>query len=102
MLHVKESWVDRTRNIRCGDSDVYETWCNTTGELYRAMRREYGRCVSRVYVDGPNGTARAIGWVFQRRRKYDDVNETYLAETWVTIHDKPDSVTHTEHFHYLK
>lgn len=101
MLHVQASWIDRTRDIRTGDSDVYETSCETVGELYRAMRREYGRCVSRVYVDGPDNKARAVGWVFQRLRKYDDVNETYLAETWVTVHEAPDTVTRKRHYHFL-
>ena len=43
--------------------------------------------------------ARHIGWVFERRERYeDDPTRSYLHERWVTVHTAPDSVTRTEHF----
>ena len=89
MLQIKEDWVNATKGYRCGDSGWYEPdQCQSTGRLFRALQREYGRCVSRVYVDGPDGQSWPQGWVFQKRRAYEDArgpNDTYLAETWVTM-----------------
>ena len=84
-LYVQETYLNATEGHVIGESDVYETFTDDPGELYRAMRREYGRCISKVYVDSPNGP-RAIGWVFQARDKYEDTGETYLREVWVTVH----------------
>ncbi|HUR18911.1 MAG TPA: hypothetical protein VMZ51_08260 [Acidimicrobiales bacterium] len=56
------------------------------GAIYRYARSEYGRCTGRVYVDTETG-AKAIGWVFVSRQKYDDygTTETYIREAWVTV-----------------
>jgi len=98
MLYAQEVWLNATEGFGCGETDVYETFTDNVGELYRAMQSEYGRCVSRVYVDRADGTPRPIGWVFQRRRRYTDTGETYLAETWVTVHEGPP--TKTTKYHY--
>ena len=96
-LWAQESYVDRIRNSQVGESDVYETSCETRGELYRRMRQEYGRCTGKVYIDGVNGDlngkARAIGWVFVKSARYEDTQEHYLAETWVTVHTGPPTRT---------
>lgn len=57
-------------------------------ELFRFGLREYGRCVSKVYIEGRGGLAPgpSYGWVFQRRRPYeDDPKRAYLHEVWVTV-----------------
>src|SRR3990167_4033330 len=84
-LWAQESYVDRTQNCGSGESDVYETSCETRGELYHRMRQEYGRCTGKVYID-TKGKARAIGWVFVKSARYTDTQEHYVAETWVTVH----------------
>lgn len=101
-LYIQENWIDRTRDLICGESEVYETFTPNVGELYRSLQKEYGRCTGKVYVDNKDGQGIAVGWVFQQRRKYKDVNETYLAETWVSLHTEPDTVTRTPHYQYLK
>ena len=98
-LFIQETFTNETENYRFGESDVYETGYSTVGELFRAVRREYGRCISRVYVDRAND-AKPIGWVFERRAKYDDCNQTYLQHTWVTIHDA--LPTKTVKYHYAE
>ena len=99
-LYVQETFVNATEGHRIGESDVYETFTDNTGELYRAMQREYGRCISKVYIDAEGGP-KAIGWVFQGRDKYEDTGEVYLREVWVTLHDEPDTVTRTHHYHEI-
>lgn len=55
-LFVKESYVNVTEGYRYGGNDnPYETACDTAGDLFRVMRREYGRCTGKVYVDTIGG-----------------------------------------------
>lgn len=51
------------------------------GCLFRRLSREFGRCVSKVYV----GEGTPVGWVFEKKAQYDDTCETYIMETWVTV-----------------
>ena len=66
--------------------------------LYDALRREYGRYIGTVYVDIKEERSE-IGWVFTKKAKYDDCNETFRQETWVTLHAKPPDKT--VRYHYL-
>lgn len=100
-IFAQETYVDATRNAGCGESDVHETFADRPGELFRFMRREYGRCTGRVYVDLPGRPAVPVGWIFQARVRYEDCDETYLREVWVTLHERPDTVTRTAHWHAL-
>lgn len=85
-LAIIEQFIDRNQNCRYGDSDIQDNlFTDHIGELYRRLRDEYGRCTGRVYIDMKSGETHAIGWVFVKRVKYDDCNDTYLRETWVTV-----------------
>jgi hypothetical protein len=102
-LFVKESWVEITktddeeeRRLGLGESDVYETFTDNRGDLYRSLQKTYGRCVSKVYHGEKD--PKEIGWVFVQRQKYQDADETYLQETWVTVHTQ--IPTKTIKYHY--
>jgi len=96
-LHVQETFINQTEGYIYGETPVYETYAETIGELFRAMQREYGRCVSKMYV-GQADDAKAIGWVFERRERYEDTGEVYVREVWVSVHTAPDTVTCTPHY----
>ena len=100
-LYVQESFVKATEGYHFGESDVYETYTDDAGELYRDMVREYGRCIGKVYVDRDDGGQIHVGWIFQKRDRYEDTGETYLREVWVTVHEEPDTVTRTRHYRAL-
>jgi hypothetical protein len=85
-LYVSETWVNQSKGWIVGENEPYETYCDTIQELFLAMQQEYGRCAGRQYVDLKAGGSKQIGWVFEKRQKYTDCNETYLAETWVTVY----------------
>lgn len=87
-LWIRESFVNATLNHCFGKGKAVETQYDDLGELYRALRDEYGRCISAVYVDTVKGTKK-IGWVFQSRQKYEDADEVYLREVWVTVLQAP-------------
>lgn len=74
-----------------GSVEAYETRHETPGELYRDLQREgYGRSVSKIFVDKADGTSQAVGWVFVKRKPFDDdKSKSYLHETWVTVYTAP-------------
>jgi hypothetical protein len=102
-MRIRETWIDATREAGIGESGWYEPYTDDRGELFRAMQREYGGCVSKVYREVPQGDASANpgvaapaadrqaivtetgGWVFSKRQQYTDSNATYVAETWVEV-----------------
>lgn len=73
----------------------YEVHAGSAGDLFRDLQREFGRCISKVYV----GDGEQIGWVFQSRQRYKDSNETFIREAWVTVHDEYPETNKTYHYH---
>lgn len=82
-LMVSEVYVNATTDTRFGDSGIYECFTDSLGELFRRMQKEYGRCVSKVYIDSIKGT-KSVGWVFQKMMQYEDSKKTYIREVWVS------------------
>lgn len=98
-LLAQETCRNATANYIMGESDVYETFTDDRGELFRALRRHYGGCTGKVYVETAEGE-RAVGWVFQKTDRYEDTDEPFLREVWVTLHTAPP--TRTVQFHYAE
>jgi len=65
--------------------DDVQDWdtCETTGEVFKAARREFGRCKSTVYIDKADVSIK-IGWFFEKRRRYADCKEYYIQGAWIT------------------
>ncbi len=61
-----------------------DTWAETNGELYKSLRSEYGRCISRMYRDREDAVPVTVGWVFEKRNTYDE-GGTYLQHAWVEV-----------------
>ncbi len=97
-LYVEETFVNATEQYIAGDSGVYETFTADTGELFRSLRREHGRCTGKMFIDTAKAKSRQIGWVFLKRRPYRDTNESYLAETWVSVHRKQPDIVKKSHY----
>jgi hypothetical protein len=87
-LFIHETLINKTRGHRHYD-EVTETQCETIGELYRDLQAEYGRCTSKMYLDFKDGSTWHIGWCFEKRVKYTDVDETYLQEAWISVIEPP-------------
>lgn len=86
MLLVNEVYTNETEKYRCGDSGYYQPFTDNLGKLFLTYQRDYGRCISKVYIDKDNKSF-AIGWVFEKKVKYEDCNEFYLQHTWITLHN---------------
>jgi hypothetical protein len=84
-LTIKETWVNRTQNHIVGDSGKYETRFEETNELFAFCQKEYGKCVSNMYVDHCLYGTLKIGWVFEKKMKYENCNDTYIQQTWVEV-----------------
>lgn len=100
-LFASASYMNATEGYRIGDDPPTETFTDDRGELYRHCVKEYGRCISRVYI----GDGIPIGWAFLKRVEYDDARpswpkerRSFLRETWVMLHAAPDEVTTTRHY----
>ena len=98
---ISETFVNVDKGYRFGETEPYKPYTEDVGRLFRDMQPEYGRCVSSVYVDQKDGPPKRIGWVFQRKDRYEDSGETYTREVWVTLHDAPVTVTRKHHYHSL-
>jgi hypothetical protein len=87
---VEETWCG-TDNKRewwtTGSSGFYEPYTDDIGRLFKEFQREYGKCVSSLYVETRTAGDIRCGWVFEKRRKYEDCNQTYIAQTWVALYD---------------
>jgi len=89
-LKLDIKYVDKDRMIGFGDEDRVVTGPSvidlTLGKLFKMLEREFGRCVSKTYVDRKDAPPTEIGWVFNARRRYEDKpKQTYLAEIWVSF-----------------
>ena len=98
MLWIKIDMVNATKGYCFSKDRPFETCHENLGDLYRAMVREYGRCTSKMYTDRGVKPAMCVGWVFVKRAKYNDANETYLQETWVAVVDGPEVVKRTVNY----
>jgi hypothetical protein len=70
------------------DTTIFDPESPTlVGDIFRYSQKEFGRCVSKVYQDTKDGV-KAVGWVFQKRERYEDSRETFIHETWVSLYDE--------------
>jgi hypothetical protein len=94
-LHTKETYINRDRDAIFGESEILETEFARIDELFLSLQREFGRCLSKAYIDDGD----QIGWVFSSRQQYTDSNDTYIREVWVTVHNEPPTII-TEYHRY--
>lgn len=86
-MKVRETAMDADTMVIIGDTGWQEAFTDNIGHLFRSCQKEFGRCIGKLYRDVAVAfyppVARCIGWAFQKRVKYEDVNDTYLSEIWV-------------------
>jgi hypothetical protein len=97
-LYVEEAYINKTEGYRFGDSDVQLSRFETPGDVFRFAQKEYGRCISKVYLDVLD-EPKAIGWVFLSKARYEDTDEPYLREVWITLHDALPTLTREAYYH---
>lgn len=98
-LYMSEVHINRTENYHMGDEYAYETIFESTGEMFRSIVKDLGRCTGKCYIDEKDGKRRQVGWVFLKRDKYEDTGESFLHETWVSVLDGPDKIIRKRQYH---
>jgi hypothetical protein len=103
-LWIQESMTNEDEGYRIHDTDVYETHHNNIKDLFKSLQKEYGRCMGKIFVDRYDGllgdTAVQVGWIFEKKVKYDDTDAYFTQATWVAVHTKePEHITKN---HYYK
>lgn len=82
-FNVETTWIIRekgTDNAFRSGHDEYST--TSIKGLFADLRREHGRCDSKVYVDNLEGASHQVGWVFVRNASD---SKSHLVETWVNV-----------------
>jgi hypothetical protein len=85
-MKIRETYVNVTKGYRYGETEWYEPYTENIGRLFKSLQKEYGRCISKIYIDGYGGqVVGSCGWVFQKKIQYEDCKEFYVQETWVEV-----------------
>jgi hypothetical protein len=99
MLQVTEEHLslslDMEKGYHLGEPQSYRPFTEDRKRLFKAYQQEYGRCMSKVYQDGPDGVSCPVGWVFQKVREYEDARskaDRYIHEVWVTFREVKEEV----------
>jgi hypothetical protein len=88
-VHVENMGKENEKRTSLGGGEPYETYTDSLGELYRACRKQHGRCVSRVYLE-KGEKVKPIGWVFLKKNPGEPEGDgSGVIETWVTVYTKP-------------
>ena len=83
---IQETLVEVKGDTQCifSESDIYTPYTNDSGVLYKALVKEYGRCLGKLYRDY-NGQTLVSGWIFEKRMQYDDSDDTFLRHAWISV-----------------
>lgn len=101
-IYLTESHLNKSENYSMGESLTYESSFDSTDGIkyiFGQLQKEFGRCVSKVFVDTKTGTQQ-IGWVFEKQDEYEDTKKPFIHETWVSLHtQEPERHTSwTQHY----
>ena len=99
---IRQTVVNKTENhyIYLPKHDELEAvYADNKGDLFKKLQEEYGRCTGKMYIDTAEGEVIQVGWVFEASKKYEDVPEQYLHESWIEVFTK-EPVTHIEQFRF--
>lgn len=75
---------DGGRRYGTGDMEPYETYTSDRRRLFDDLQREYGPCRGSIYRDLPNDKVQRIGWIFEKRVKWDRSGAATV-RTWITL-----------------
>lgn len=82
-MQLEITYIDRDKGMRY-ESHSLPLEATALKGLFRRLSREFGRCLSKVYV----GEGAPIGWVFEKKQPCTNTGY-FIQETWVTINAIP-------------
>ena len=91
--HVELNFVNITEGHGYGkeewDLDNTDFRNMPWGKIFQGLRKEYGRCTSKVFIDNKDPKKSVhIGWCFESTQEYTDTKEKYIQVAWVTFFKK--------------
>lgn len=99
-LFVQETFENKSEGYLMNEGEVYESFTDNLKDLFRSMQDEYGRCISTCFID-IRGKSKKIGWVFEKKMRYEDTGEHYIQHTWINIHEKEPETETVVYYKYL-
>lgn len=92
MFEIQEININQTRGHRLGNSAWFLPFTQDKKKLFKILKKEYGRCISKAYIDLPDETPQEVGWVFEKKMKYEDARSNnpedfYVREVWVVYRE---------------
>jgi hypothetical protein len=86
MRIVRETYVNVDKNAIIGENDMPQEDTIITGlkDLYKYGIKNFGRCVSKIYIDKKDKQLH-IGYTFRKKMQYEDTKEFYTQETWLSL-----------------
>lgn len=101
-LYIKGTVVDTDRDCVIGEIEIQESNFSKIGDLFRYCQREYGGCVSNMYIDTKEGKTRKVGWVFEKKVDYEKGSDPTNMQTWITVHQRVPEIVVINHYHEFK
>ena len=98
-LQVCEEYQEKKKDDTLwglGESPIYEPYTYDITELYHEFAHVYGLCQGKVYIDLENGGTAPIGYIYEKKQKYTDSNESYTQVTWISF-----MKIYNEHRYYI-
>ena len=93
-IYVQETYLATVKGVTSisGEGNIYESFTSDKGKLFKSYQKEFGGCTGKIYRESDN---KAIGWVFSKKVKFEDVDGYYPQEVWVSLYQ---DVTGTPYF----
>jgi hypothetical protein len=85
-MYIQETFINKDTHAIIGNTGIYEVHQQSKRRLFQDLRKAYGRCTGKIYVDTPEGKSIPRGWIFEARDRTADLTETCLREAWVTLY----------------
>lgn len=92
---VKTTYVNRSDNHINGEDviNIGDSIIDDVKSLYKYGLSDFGRCIGKIYIDDDDNSAKHVGYIFVKRVKYTDCDETFLQEVWFSIDHYIETIT---------
>lgn len=92
---ISETFINHSKGYCIGDTDPYEPYhSDNIGKLFRVLSREYGRCISSVYLDGADyGFWPSLDSLEEDARYLNGVIKVNEGDEWLRV-DPDDSASY--------
>ncbi len=95
---LSTTYMDTTRGCCIGEEKLpvpdmictieVDNWYHVDlSALFKSLRQDFGYRCRKMYTDLPDGNRVRVGWIFQKKCKYNDSPNSFEREVWVCFED---------------